>query len=286
MHQEQRHGEHSVRMSIGLPVWNAEKQIASVIDSILSQSFQEFELIISDNASFDGTGAICQKYAETDNRIKYFRQSSNIGALKNFQFVLRKSTGKYFMWAASDDLRSNDYILENITHLEIFPGCVFSASPNCFEGDFSKKIYDFNIKGVIIDRLSKFLSLAPKSHACFYAVIRRESLSNFLDVKNDYLGLDWSVVVDLLRQGEFHRINLGKLVLGVEGASTRADFFKKMRTKPIERIIPLYIFSFFFIKLIRHTNELSYIEKIRLLLSLINLNIIMQYASFRRKVNL
>ena len=88
-----------------MPVFNGEKFIKNAIDSILSQTFKNFELIISDNASTDSTSKICEEYALKDNRIRYFRQSQNFGAVKNFQFVLEQAKCEYFMWTAADDIR-------------------------------------------------------------------------------------------------------------------------------------------------------------------------------------
>jgi glycosyltransferase involved in cell wall biosynthesis len=91
------------KMSIGMPIYNGERFLREAMDSLLAQTFSDFELIISDNASTDMTGSICREYAEKDNRIKYIRQHENIGPLANFQFVLDAAVGDYFMWAAADD---------------------------------------------------------------------------------------------------------------------------------------------------------------------------------------
>jgi glycosyltransferase involved in cell wall biosynthesis len=100
------------KVSIGMPVFNGEPFIREALDSLLAQSFIDFELIISDNASTDGTAAICQDYAANDKRISYVRQSSNIGPLANFQYVLDRAVGDYFMWAAADDRWSQDWLYE------------------------------------------------------------------------------------------------------------------------------------------------------------------------------
>jgi len=92
------------QVSIGMPVYNGEPFIREALDSLLAQTFTDFELIISDNASTDGTEAICREYAVKDDRIRYVRQAENRGALANFQFVLDEAVGEYFMWAAADDV--------------------------------------------------------------------------------------------------------------------------------------------------------------------------------------
>jgi glycosyltransferase involved in cell wall biosynthesis len=97
-------------VSIGMPVYNGGKYIKEAIDSLLAQTFKDFELIISDNCSTDGTEAICLEYTKNDKRVRYVKQSQNIGASKNFEFVLQESKGEFFMWAAHDDRWSPDCI--------------------------------------------------------------------------------------------------------------------------------------------------------------------------------
>lgn len=92
------------QVSIGMPVYNGAKFIHEALDSLLAQTFTDFEMIISDNASTDETEAICREYAAKDQRIKYVRQAENLGAVANFQYVLDEATGEYFMWAAADDV--------------------------------------------------------------------------------------------------------------------------------------------------------------------------------------
>ena len=106
--------EQSPVLTIGMPVYNRERFIGQAIDSLIRQSFKDFVILISDNCSTDNTPIICRKYASLDNRVKYFRQSKNIGMVENFQFVLDICETKYFMWAASDDLWSPNWIDELI----------------------------------------------------------------------------------------------------------------------------------------------------------------------------
>lgn len=91
------------QISIGMPVYNGEKFINEAIDSVLAQTFTDFELIISDNDSTDRTADICKEYCLKDSRIRYVRQPRNIGGQENFKFVLDEARADYFMWAAADD---------------------------------------------------------------------------------------------------------------------------------------------------------------------------------------
>ena len=101
---------HIPAVSIGMPVYNGENYIREALDSLLIQSFTNFELIISDNSSTDNTQEICQTYATKDSRIKYIRQQKNIGVALNFEFVLNMAQAEYFTWAASDDFWSENWI--------------------------------------------------------------------------------------------------------------------------------------------------------------------------------
>ena len=92
------------QISIGLPVFNGEKYLAQAIESLLDQSYADFELIISDNASQDRTQEICHEFAQRDQRIRYIRQPANIGAPRNFNFAFKEARGKYFKWACDNDL--------------------------------------------------------------------------------------------------------------------------------------------------------------------------------------
>jgi glycosyltransferase involved in cell wall biosynthesis len=90
-------------VSVGLPVYNAERYLRIAIESILNQTLRDWELVICDNASTDGTEAICREYAARDARIRYRRLPENIGAANNFRRVFELSRGRYFKWIACDD---------------------------------------------------------------------------------------------------------------------------------------------------------------------------------------
>ncbi len=91
------------RVSIGMPVYNAERFLADAIDSVLGQTFEDFELIISNNGSTDCTEEICRQYAARDQRVRYFNTSTNHGLSWNFNRVVHLATGSYFRWQCYDD---------------------------------------------------------------------------------------------------------------------------------------------------------------------------------------
>ncbi len=104
------------KISICIPVHNGEDFISFAIESILEQTFKDFELIISDNASTDRTREICLEYKASDNRIRYIQQPKNIGGILNFKFLLNEAVGKYFIWMAADDLFGDQQYLELINN--------------------------------------------------------------------------------------------------------------------------------------------------------------------------
>jgi glycosyltransferase involved in cell wall biosynthesis len=97
-------------VSIGLPVYNGARFLEAAIRSILTQTFTEFELIISDNASTDATCKICSRFAALDPRVRYIRNLANLGATKNFNKVFRLASGRYFKWAAHDDVIAPQFL--------------------------------------------------------------------------------------------------------------------------------------------------------------------------------
>jgi glycosyltransferase involved in cell wall biosynthesis len=91
-------------VSIGLPIYNGARFVREAVDSILAQTFTDFELIVSDNASTDATQAICEGYAAGDPRVRYYRNERNMGASYNYNRVTELSRGKYIRHAAHDDV--------------------------------------------------------------------------------------------------------------------------------------------------------------------------------------
>lgn len=112
------------RVSIGMPVYNGEKYLPETLDSILAQTFTDFELVICDNASTDGTADICRAYAERDGRIRYHRNATNLGAAPNYNLAFNLSCGKYFKWNAHDDPIAPTYLEKCVTLLDDVPEAI------------------------------------------------------------------------------------------------------------------------------------------------------------------
>lgn len=98
------------RVSIGVPVYNGARYLAETLDSLLAQTFRDFELIVSDNGSTDRTEEICRSYAERDSRIQYYRSETNRGAAWNHNRVFELASGEYFKWQCHDDLCHPEFL--------------------------------------------------------------------------------------------------------------------------------------------------------------------------------
>jgi len=114
------------KVSIGLPVYNGERFIAEALDSVLAQTFEDYELIILDNASTDQTPEICRTYLAKDRRIRYYRNDQNIGAARNFNLAFELSIGEYFKWLADDDICAPRYLERCVEILDKDPSVVLS----------------------------------------------------------------------------------------------------------------------------------------------------------------
>jgi glycosyltransferase involved in cell wall biosynthesis len=116
------------RLSVGIPVYNGHSYLAGSIESLLGQSYEDFELIISDNASTDDTADICRYYEKQDSRIRYFRQEHNIGGAPNHNFLVAQARGELFKWASDDDLYARDLLKLCVEALDEYPDVILAHS--------------------------------------------------------------------------------------------------------------------------------------------------------------
>jgi glycosyltransferase involved in cell wall biosynthesis len=114
------------RLSIGLPVYNGEHSLPDSLEALLGQSFGDFELIISDNGSTDGTADVCHSYGKQDSRIRYIRQPRDIGRVPNHNFLIEQARGELFKWAACDDLYARDLLKRCVDALDENPQVVLA----------------------------------------------------------------------------------------------------------------------------------------------------------------
>jgi glycosyltransferase involved in cell wall biosynthesis len=219
-----------------MPVFNGEKYIREALDSLIQQSYSNFELVISDNASTDLTEMICTEYANRDKRIKYFRQSTNVGAAANFKFVLDQASGEMFMWAAYDDVWGRDYLKKALPLFDdVVVGFVFPAFTIASIGLKVMKKFDENIFKFVESpekkvRTLNFISLHHDSHKCnlVYSLFRKTLLQEALDIQG--IGNDGALAAVILN------LSQGKL-LGGWLFTKRYPFFWPGLLTPIYRVI-------------------------------------------------
>lgn len=259
------------KVSIGMPVYNGSKYIREALNALISQSYTDFELIISDNASTDDTEKICREYAVRDERVKYIRQSRNLGGTANFKFVLDKSVGKYFMWAACDDIRSPDFLDLNLTFLEANPEYLGSTSPIKFLGDEFNEVAmgDATLDSENNhDRIVQFFR-CWHANGRFYSLFRRSEIINWKNMQTKFLGSDWTLITYLVSKGKLKRISGGWVQLGKEGESNTTNIFAANRASFLDAILPFNKLS---IDTWKYMSNASVLQKAILLYRLLRLN--------------
>lgn len=199
------------RVSLGMPVFNGENFLENALDSILTQTFTDFELIISDNASTDRTQDICRAYEARDSRIRYYRNEKNLGAAPNFNRVFELSSGEYFKWVAHDDLLAPDFLQKCVDILDQDPQVVLCHSKVKFVDDAGKIIanYDIELKHVNSSKpQDRFGDLIMMHHWCFdvFGVIRANILKQTPLIAS-HIESDRNLLAELGLFGRFHEIS-------------------------------------------------------------------------------
>ena len=197
------------RLTIGLPVYNGRSYLSEALDALLDQTYTDFELIISDNASTDGTEEICRRYVAMDPRIRYIRQPRNIGAAPNHNVVVNEARGELFKWAAHDDLYSPDLLERCIAALDGHPEVVLASCLSVMidgAGKSTEPVTDYPVATDSPRPSERFASvLFGRGGDDDYGVIRTEVLRR-TPLTGSHYHSDRTLVAELALQGPFHRI--------------------------------------------------------------------------------
>jgi glycosyltransferase involved in cell wall biosynthesis len=167
------------RVSIGLPVYNGARFLRHAFDGLLEQDFEDFELIVTDNASTDGTEEICRAFARSDCRIRYYRNRANIGLSANHNLAFSLARGSFFKWAAHDDGFPPMMLTRLVERLADAPPSVSLVYSRCEYIDESGSVIGLESDGVNCDdprphrRLAYFLQRVHM-YNCLYGLIRTE----------------------------------------------------------------------------------------------------------------
>jgi len=198
------------RVSIGLPLYNGEKFLVETIESLLAQTYDDFELIISDNASTDATPEICQDYTTKDSRIRYVRNSVNAGAAWNFNNTFHLSRGEYFKWAADDDLHHPQFIEKCVEVLDQVPSVVLCFTRTNFINEHGELLeeYKYPVEVSRATRRELFRQYTGAAHVVHevFGLIRANALQQTSQI-GGYVGSDLILLGKLALLGEFHQID-------------------------------------------------------------------------------
>jgi len=197
------------KISVGMPVYNGEKYLKESIDSILFQTYRDFEFIITDNASDDNTEKICRSYAAIDKRIRYIRNDTNIGLVKNFNQIVGLAKGEYFKWVAHDDKHSDTFLECCFQVLEKEKSVVLCYAKSKIIDE------DGNIAGIYIDNLDlqhpspheriRHLLINVNLVNAIYGLIRKDALMKTRLI-GEYLSSDYNTLLELCILGKFYEI--------------------------------------------------------------------------------
>jgi glycosyltransferase involved in cell wall biosynthesis len=190
-------------VSIGIPTFNRASSLIKSVDAALQQTYQNIEIIISDNASTDDTQSICEKFVETNKNITYIRQQSNVGAVNNFNEVLRYSTGKYFMWLADDDWIDPIYVCECAKELIEHPeySLVVGKTVCYVNQEFA---WEETLDLMQSDGCDRLLSYYAQAGGVFYGLMQRNLISQIPMLNT--MGCDWFMVASLAFLGNIKTI--------------------------------------------------------------------------------
>lgn len=208
-------------VSVCLPIYNEERHLARALSSITSQTYDNIEILISDNASTDSTAAICREFSDRDHRIVFYRQESNIGAINNFFSLADKATGKYMMWGAGHDLWSENLIEECVKVLERDSSTVIAYGRTSWVDEEGRETATasgmYDTQG--LDFAAKFAYVLWGSMNPILGVIRKEALPK-LGENYKFVGSDLVILLSLITKGDF-------------ACATAATFFRR-RNRPAE----------------------------------------------------
>jgi glycosyltransferase involved in cell wall biosynthesis len=217
-----------------MPLYNAERYLEEALESLLGQSFDDFELVISDNASTDRTGDICRAYAEKDERIKYLCMRRNYGVIDNFNNAFRLSTGGYFKWAASDDVCGPDYLLRAVEVLDQDPSTVLVWGKTVGIDERGQRVTleheltDMNSAESVYspDPTIRFRRLMRNIwwvDGPFYGLIRAEALEATRWLHPRHMSGDQILLTELSFAGRFYELTEEMLFLRVHSGKTSSQ---------------------------------------------------------------
>ena len=206
-------------VTIGIPTRNRAAQLERALQSALAQHGVEVQVVVSDNASTDGTRALCEAMAAADGRLKVLRHDVDIGAERNFQSVLDVASGSMFMWLADDDWIDPGYVAACVAVLDEHPDHALVCGRGRYyrEGSYAFSERPVNLlSGSSRTRLLGFYRTVGLN-STFYGVMRRALLVQTPIAPG--LASDWLLVAGTAWSGKIRTIEAVSIHRSFEGAS-------------------------------------------------------------------
>ena len=207
-------------VTIGIPTYNRCSTLSKAIESVVSQTYLNIEIIIGDNASIDETQAVCESYTSKDNRIRYIRHPDNIGAINNFNKLLELASGKYFMWLSDDDWIDSSYIEEclkilcnDLSYSLVCGKCFLYEDGQLLREDKITNIETDNP----IDRIRAYYHRVA-TNSCFYGVMYTSYLQKIGGLQN-VMGGDWLLIAGVAYLGKIKTLKTTCVHRTMGGAS-------------------------------------------------------------------
>lgn len=193
-----------------MPVFNGANYIRDALDSLLAQSFSDFELIVCDNASEDNTREIVEAYAAHDNRIVLVKNPRNLGAAANYNLGFERGRGEYLKWCAHDDRLSPNYLEACIAALDADPGIALAYGTTLgitAKNEIVRPVGEETPSIDDPDPAVRFREAIEQSGTCFpiFGVFRRANLARST-LHRPYYGSDRAVLAEAAIMGKFHRV--------------------------------------------------------------------------------
>jgi len=263
-------------ISVGMPIFNEARFLRETLEAIVNQDYPNIELIISDNASTDATGQICREYAEKYDWICYHRFKTNEGPAKNFDYVLKSATGKYFMWAAGHDLWSANYLSACVDMLESHPKAMIAYGGSNWINDhgepFGREFGWIDTRGM--DVIARYFAVLWGNMHPILGVIRTDALRACPIINT--VGTDLIILSHLVLQGDFvHAVEASWSRREFRTENSYQDKLKRYKNKDyglastlLNRLFPLARLPIELAKAVIHTKQPLFVRLLILFLLL------------------
>jgi|SRR5579859_764344 len=255
-------------ISIGLPVYNGEKYLREAIESVLSQTYTDFELIICDNASTDRTEEICKSYVRQDARVRYQRNQTNVGGANNANLTVQLATGRYFLYFADDDILDPSYLARCLQVLAERPDIILCYSLLIdIDGAGQRLRITKHALGLSPDPYQRFVSLIQRGHyaEAIYGLMRLEVLRQ-TRLEQNYSHSDRTLLCELALRGRFYQIQTPLFHKRLHKRNVFLDHYSRMAWfDPAivgSIVFPSWIQFFDFLVTIHRTN-MTLVHKLR-----------------------